>query len=816
MLPICHLYPDLLHSLQQHARVLLQAPPGAGKSTWLPLQLLRDGHYRHIVMLEPRRLAARTIAAYLADCQNEKVGDSIGLRMRQEKRISAATRLEIVTEGMLTRMLQADPALTGIDLLIFDEFHERSLAADTALAFALESQATLRDDLAILLMSATLDSSAIASRLDCTVLCSEGRSFPVDEIYQPLADEQRWLDAIAPLVRRALAEQAGNCLVFLPGQREIQAVQRALADLPDDCIVVPLYGEQNREQQLAAIRPPAAGKRKVVLATNVAETSLTIDGIRIVIDSGKRRAALFNLNTGVSELKTVNTSMASSIQRAGRAGRTQPGVVYRLGSQERFRRREAHDTPAILASDISGLLLESKLWGTPIDQLALLDMPSRAQQQQAEALLRMLEAIDDNGRLTDTGKALPGYGSDIRLAHMLHRASQLDASQPGLLVTAVWLLALMDSRCNSCAELVDAIDAQQRQLQPAMRQQLRYWQQRLKIDSRARPDTRQLPLLLALAWPDRLARRRGNGFLLANGAGVQARDGQWPDNEWLAIAELGGEQGQRIFSATAFDPAVLQQQLPHLFREQTVCEYDERQQRFIYQQRLMLGAITVNARPAGGTLDAGARTAAWLALVRKHGLALFNSWTDKAADQDTNDTVQLQIRQQLAHQLMAEDFPPSSEADLLATLDDWLAPFIADAGSLEQLKKTDLAAALQQRLSWPQQQALEALLPARIRVPSGSQIRLRYQAEGPARLAVRMQEVFGLSETPQLANGRLPLLMDLLSPAQRSLQLTGDLAGFWQGSYREVQKEMKSRYPKHYWPDDPASAEASRHSVKKR
>lgn len=809
MLPVSDIYPDLLNALQQHPVVLLQAPPGAGKSTWLPLQLIRDHHFNHIVMLEPRRLAARNIAAYLAHCQNESVGESIGLRIRQEKRISAATKLEIVTEGMLTRLLQADPELAGIDCLIFDEFHERSLHADTALAFALEIQATLRDDLKILIMSATLESDRMAAQLGCPVIQSHGRSFPVREMYQPLYDEKNWLAAMAPLITKAMQEQSGNCLVFLPGQREITTVQQNLHGLPPDIDVYTLFGEQQKDQQQAAIAPAKNGRRKVVLATNVAETSLTIEGIRIVVDGGKRRHAQFNLNTGVTELKTVNISMASAIQRAGRAGRTEPGVVYRLGSEEQCKRREAQDAPAILTTDISGLMLKAALWGTAINELALLNQPTVAQQQQAQALLHMLEAVDTDGKITAIGKALLTTGTDLRWSHMLYKAQHMNPDYPGLYNTAIMLLSLLESRVNREPELVHALQAQLHKPHPLFRQQQHYWQKRLPGLDKQATDTQYLPLLLALAYPDRIARRRGHGFLMANGAGVDSRDDCWPKADYLCIAELGGSSGKHIFSATAADITQLQQALPHLFSQQTVCEFDERSGRFINEQRLQLGAIILSAKPVEGGISPALRNNAWLALIRKHGFKLFDDWTNHQTERDNNPCVQYQLRLELAHRFFPQQFPPADEQHLLDKADLWLAPFLHTISNVAQLKKLNLLQALQAIPDWQQQQTLNTLLPERIAVPSGSAIRIRYQQQGPARLAVRMQEVFGLSATPALAQGKLPLLMDLLSPAQRSLQLTQDLAGFWQSSYKEVQKEMKGRYPKHYWPDDPASAQAT-------
>jgi ATP-dependent helicase HrpB len=809
VLPVTAVYSTLVKTLKNHDMVLLQAPPGAGKSTWLPLQLIRDGVFKHIVMLEPRRLAARNIASYLAQLQNEKIGMSIGLRIRQEKYVSRNTKLEIVTEGMLTRMLQNDPELSGVDCIIFDEFHERSVAVDTALAFALESQDALRDDLTILLMSATLDADRIVAKFDCPVISSQGRSFPIAEIYHPLRDDKRWLDEVPLLVKKAIEEQAGSCLVFLPGRREINRVAQQLSDLEDNIHICPLYGDQSKIVQQAAISPAKNGQRKIVLATNVAETSLTIEGIRIVIDSGKKRAAKFNLNTGVTELKTVNISMSSAIQRAGRAGRIEPGVVYRLGSKETFNRRELHDIPDILSSDISQLLLETKQWGADLNQLTFLDPPSLPQQQQGNDLLLMLEAVDDQQKLTTLGKQMLQLGTDIRWAHMLIKAKQLDATLPGIESLSIYLLALLDSRVSQQAELSSGLQAQLHSPHPTFTKQLKFWLKRLNNRPCSQLKMSLLPLVVALAYPDRLAKRRGEGYRLANGAGVDCRRDNWLNDEFIAIAELGGQQGKHIFSATAVDIHQLEETLPHLFRQRQVCEFSEKSGRFTYENRLMLNAIVVNKKTINSAIDEKIRTTAWIDLIRRKGFALFDCFSHNLADRNTNEFNQLLIRMTLAHQHFPDDYPLASEIFLLTTLDSWLSPFLSEVKNIEQLKKVDLIEPLKNCFDWKLQTALDLLLPKRVLVPSGSNLSISYQLGGPARLSVRMQEVYGLSSSPQLCKGKVSLLIDLLSPAHRSLQLTQDLEGFWKGSYHAIQKEMKGRYPRHFWPDDPAHAKAT-------
>lgn len=790
---------------------LLQAPPGAGKSTWLPLQLIRDGHFKHIVMLEPRRLAARNIANYLALQQKEKLGESIGLRIRQEKQVSKATKLEVVTEGMLTRMLQNDPELSGIDCIIFDEFHERSIAADTALAFALETQAALRDDLTILLMSATLDAKRIVDKFDCPVVTSEGRSYPVDEFYHPIKDDKRWLDTMPSLIKQAISEQTGSCLVFLPGKREISQVTQQLKglNLKGDIQICPLYGDQSKADQQAAIAPAKKDQRKIVLATNVAETSLTIEGIRIVVDSGKKRAATFNLNTGVTELKTVNISKSSAIQRAGRAGRIEPGVVYRLGSKESFQRRETHDIPEVLSSDISSFVLEAKQWGADISELALLDPPSTAQLMQANDLLYMLEAVDQNQRITALGKKMLQLGTEIRWAHMLIKAKELETLLPGIEILSIYLLALLDSRVSQQPELSTELQAQLHRPHPAFVKQRNYWLKRLNQQSCSQLNMSLLPLLLALAYPDRLAKRRGEGYNLANGAGVNSRNDCWVNDQYIAIAELGGKQGKHVFSATAVDINQLEEYLPHLFQQKKVCEYHEQNGRFIYENRLTLNSIVVSRVTINSPIDEEIRTRAWLKLIQRKSFGLFDCCTNNLAEKDTNEFNQLLIRMTLVHELNPSGFPEVSEAHLLTILETWLTPYLSAVNNLDQLKKVNLIEPLKNYFDWNEQTKLDELLPKRVNVPSGSNVSIRYQLDGPAKLSVRMQEVYGLSTSPELCNGKIALLMDLLSPARRSLQLTQDLAGFWKGSYHAIQKEMKGRYPRHFWPDDPAQAKAT-------
>jgi len=799
VLPIESVYSQLTQSLASHDKVLLQAPPGAGKSTWLPLQLMLSNQFNKIVMLEPRRLAARNIANFLASQLGEDVGEQIGLRIKQEAKVSPQTRLEIVTEGVLTRMIQQDPELEGIDLLIFDEFHERSLQADTALALSLESQSALRDDLKILVMSATLDSERYQNFLECPLICSEGRSFPIEEIYVPLRSESDWLKAMPSLVMRAIEEQSGSILVFLPGQKEIKFVLQNLGTLAENIDVVTLFGEQNKKQQQAAIAPATNGHRKIVLTTNIAETSLTIEGVRVVVDSGKKRAAVYNLKTGVSKLQTQSISKASAIQRAGRAGRIEPGVVYRLGEKAHFERRIAHDLPQIKTSDISSLMLEAKVWGCEISALPLLDQPSKAQINQAMQLLQMLEVLDEAGKLTNFGTQIHSFGTDPRYAHMLLKATELEKLISGSTTLACALISMWEQGKQQDQDVGIALAKMMAQPTVSFKQAFEHWCRRLNVTTRVDLPMSAIPILVAMAFPDRLAKRRGQGFLMANGAGVKANETMWPTSDYLAIVALGGQNGEQIFSAVPLHLKELETYLPFLISEMTVCEFEPRQQRFIHEDRKMLGQIVLSSIPSQKAIDTQARMQAWLELIGAQGLSIFK---------DYGECEQLLTRLSLASKYYPDNFIGLTEQKLLDDL-TWIMPYLEQVKQFENLLKVPLKEALMSCLDWQLQQSLEHYLPTRIQVPSGSKIKVTYQLDGPAKLSVRMQEVFGMLETPSLCDGRLPLLMELLSPAQRPLQLTQDLAHFWGNSYKEVQKEMKGRYPKHFWPDDPANSPAT-------
>lgn len=804
-LPVAAVLPRLLDALQSAPQVLLSAPTGAGKSTWLPLQLLKAAHLNgKILLLEPRRLAARNVAQRLAELLDEAPGETVGYRMRGDTCVGPKTRLEVVTEGILTRLIQQDPELTGISLVILDEFHERSLQADLALALLLDVQQGLRDDLKLLIMSATLDNARLEALLpDAPVVASQGRAFPVERRWQPLPSQLRSEEAIAAATAQLLREEAGSLLLFLPGVAEIQRVQEQLAErVSRDVLLCPLYGALPLSEQRKAILPAPAGFRKVVLATNIAETSLTIEGIRLVVDSTLERVARFDPRSGLTRLITQRVSQASMIQRAGRAGRLEPGICLHLTAKEQGERAAAQADPEILQNDLSGLWLELLQWGCQdVAQLNWLDTPPDVNLAAARALLEQLGAIKE-GRLTARGQQMAKFGNDPRLAAMLAAAGSADEK-----ATAAWLAALLEEPPRTGnSDLASLFSRSQQNWQSRSQQLLK------RMDSRGGArDITLAPQLLAIAFSDRIARRRGldGRYQLANGMGARLDpDDALTRHEWLiAPLLLQGSHSPdaRILQALALDIDALIARSPQLLRQQDSVEWDEAQGTLKAFRRQQIGQLVVKnqllARPSEEELHQ-----ALLNGIREKGLAVLN-WSPQAE--------QLRLRLHCAAQWLPEyPWPDVSDSALLATLERWLLPQLGGVHSLRALQNVDLSAALGNLLEWSQRQRLDSALPTHYTVPTGSRIAVRYHQENPPALAVRMQEMFGEAATPAIAEGRIPLTLELLSPAQRPLQITRDLSAFWKGSYREVQKEMKGRYPKHVWPDDPASALPTRRTKK--
>ena len=785
--------------------MLLTAPTGAGKSTWLPLRLLEHGGIKgRIILLEPRRLAARNVAQRLAELLNEKPGETVGYRMRAQSCVGSQTRLEVVTEGVLTRMIQRDPELTGVGLVILDEFHERSLQADLALALLLDVQQGLRDDLKLLIMSATLDNGRLQQLLpDAPMIISEGRTFPVERRYQPLAAHLRFDEAVAIATAELLRHESGSLLLFLPGVGEILRVQEQLATrVGGDVVQCPLYGALTLAEQRQAIFPAPQGKRKVVLATNIAETSLTIEGIRLVVDCAQERVARYDARTGLTRLITQRISQASMTQRAGRAGRLEPGICLHLLAKEQAERAAAQGEPEILQSDLSGLLMELLQWGcTDPEQLNWLDTPPAINLQAAKRLLQMLGALEGD-RLSARGQKMAALGNDPRLAAMLVSTKNDDEAASAAKLAAI----LEEPPRGGSTDLAVAFSRNQ----PAWQQRSQQLLKRLNVRS-GQPDIALLPLLLAQAFADRIARRRGQEgrYQLANGMGAMLdADDALGRHEWLIAPLLlqgSASPDARILLALPLDIEALMQTCPELLQQSDTIEWDEAQGTLKALRRSRIGQLTVKVQPLAKPSEEELHQA-MLNGIRDKGLSVLN-WTPEAE--------QFRLRLQCAANWLPEyDWPAVDEDSLLKTLELWLLPHMSGVHSLRALKALNVGQALRGLLDWSMLQRLDSELPAHYTVPTGSRIAIRYHEDNPPVLAVRMQEMFGEANTPTIAQGRVPLVLELLSPAQRPLQVTSDLSAFWQGSYREVQKEMKGRYPKHVWPDDPANTAPTRRTKK--
>ncbi|KHN50190.1 ATP-dependent helicase HrpB [Pectobacterium fontis] len=812
--PVSAVLDDVITALHTAPQVLLSAPTGAGKSTWLPLQLLQQGNVNgRIIMLEPRRLAAKSVAWRLAQQLGEEPGQTVGYRMRSESCVSNATKLEVVTEGMLTRLLQQDAELQGVSLIILDEFHERSVQADVALALLLDVQQGLREDVKLLIMSATLDNARLAALLpEAVCVVSEGRSYPVERCYAPLNSQERLEEGVARQVRRILTEEDGSLLLFLPGVAEIRRVQALLEHcVSSDIDLCPLYGALTLAEQQKAILPAQPGRRKVVLATNIAETSLTIEGIRLVVDSGLERVASFDVKSGMTRLVTQRISQASMVQRAGRAGRLSPGICWHLCSREQAERAAAQSEAEILHSDLSSVWLDLLQWGcTDVAQLTWLDTPPAPALYAACQLLRQLGITDEQQRLTTEGRKIAALGSDARLATMLYAASQQSSEA---LVTAGCLAAILEEPPRSGS--INLADWLHRPL-PHWLRRAKQLVRRLSTTSARVADVNHLDSgeadwLLAQAFPDRIARRRSQDgrYQLANGSGaMMSADEALSGSEWLlapALLQNNLTADARILLALPLDIERLERRLPGLINERNVVHWDEEKGTLRASQRDQIGCLTLRTRPLNKPSDEALQQA-MLSWIREQGMDALN-W-DAAA-------LQLRARLQCASQWLPEvDWPRVDDDTLLATLDIWLQPSLSGVRDLRALHQINLSEALLRLLDWSLRQRLDSALPTHYTAPGGSRLPIAYYDDKAPVLSVRMQEMFGEQQSPLLAEGRVALVLELLSPAQRPLQITRDLAAFWQGTYREVQKEMKGRYPKHVWPDDPANTAPTRRTKK--
>ena len=831
-LPIDAVLPALRQALADRDEAVLEAPPGAGKTTRVPLALLHEDWLagQTILMLEPRRLAARAAAERLASELGERVGETVGYRIRLDSKVGPDTRIEVVTEGILTRRLQDDPSLEGVGLLIFDEFHERSLDADLALALTLNGRALFRDEqpLKILLMSATLEGERLSVLLDdAPVISSEGRMFPVSMQWgRPFQPGEFIEPRVVQTVLDALGSESGSVLVFLPGQAEIRRVNQQLADAigeRSDVMLCPLHGELDLNAQRAAIEPAPTGKRKVVLATNIAETSLTIDGVRVVVDAGLARVPRFDPGSGMTRLDTQRISRASATQRAGRAGRLEPGVCYRLWSEAQHDQLAAYGAAEILQADLAGLALQLARWGVEPAHLTWLDLPPAAAYAQAQDLLARLGALtrEPGGawKITAHGQSMAQVPAHPRIAHLLLRGHELGLGALACDVAA--LLGERDilrgsgadlhSRLTLLAGAERAAKGAQGGVQRArqLSRQYRGYLRGAACKAVADPGhPRWLGALLALAYPDRVAQQRRPGgaeYRLANGrAALFAEPDALMKQPWLVIADLGSRQGQReerIYLAAEFEPALFESVLAEQVTVFDQLDWDEREGVFRAERQRKAGELIISREPLTG-LDDSARGQALLALVRRKGLELL-PWTPELRQWQARVGL---LRQLDLQKLSDSEWPDVSNDALLATLEHWLLPYLGKVTRLSHFGNLDLSSILHNLLPWPLPQRLDELAPHHLTVPSGSSVRLDY-SESPPVLAVRLQELFGLADTPRIANGRQSVKLHLLSPARRPVQVTQDLANFWRSTYAEVKKDLKGRYPKHYWPDDPLIAE---------
>jgi ATP-dependent helicase HrpB len=806
-LPIREALPALLAALARGPNAVLQAPPGAGKTTGVPLALLGQAWLGagKIVMLEPRRLAARAAARRMAELLGEPVGETVGYRVRLETRVSRRTRIEVVTDGVFTRMIQDAPDLDGIGAVLFDEFHERRLDTDLGLALTLDAQGGLRPELRLIAMSATLDAAPVAALMgDAPVITSEGRAFPVEIRHLAAPAPNRLAEAVADAVDLALA-QPGGLLVFLPGGGEIRRVQRLLEArrLGPEIDLLPLYGDLDPRAQDKALSPSPPGGRKIVLATSIAETSLTIDGVRQVIDAGLARGQRYDPRTGMVRLETSRVSQAGATQRAGRAGRTEPGIAWRLWPEAQHRALALRAEPEIAIADLAPLALELAQWGlADAGALRLLDPPNPAAFATARRLLADLGAFDGDGRLTGHGRRMAELGLAPRLAHMVLRAAE---QGNGVLATAIAAalgerdIAGRDADLRSRLELIErpaGNDAARRAREIARRLAR-------QLDLPWGPvDPAGAGAVLALAYPDRIAKRRDETgrFRLSGGQGAYLPE-QDPlaGADFLAIADLDGQAPDaRIWLAAPLGQAELELALADRIRTDDEVVFEPATRSVQARRRRRLGALVLGDAPLAKP-EPEAVTAALIDGIRQTGLSVL-PWTELAEA--------FRHRVGFAARLdgPAADWPPLDDASLAQTLADWLAPVLGGKRSLGDLVSLDLLGLLRNQLDWNQQQALDRLAPTHVTVPSGSRIAIEYGIDDTPILAVKLQEMFGLAETPAIAGGRVRLKLHLLSPARRPIQVTSDLGGFWAGSYKAVRADLRGRYPRHPWPENPLEA----------
>lgn len=828
-LPIVEILPALKARLAEHSAVVLQAPPGAGKTTAVPSALLDAAWLRgqRVLLLEPRRLAARAAAARMAESYGEPIGETVGYRIRFESKVSSRTRIEVVTEGVLTRRLHSDPALEGVGLVIFDEFHERHLETDLALALVRDAQRLLRPDLKILIMSATLDGEGIARLLEAPLIVSEGRAFPVDIRYSTRESDGSLSTKVATAIRTALDSDPGDVLAFLPGGGEIRQTQALLSDLSSALDVFPLYGDLSWEQQDRALRP--GNRRKVVLATPIAETSLTIEGVRVVVDSGYARVPQFDPESGLTRLATVRVARASTDQRAGRAGRLASGVCYRLWTEGTQRGLLAQPLPEIKTADLAALALDLALWGVEdVQTLTWLDPPPVGALAQARDLLRELGAIDTSNRITPLGRKLAALPMHPRLAHLLLIAQERGDASVGCDIAAllserdiytsgaretvelsarVEALAAFRARGNAGARAFGADPDSCARVDRAAKQ----WRRLLRLPAGENDTARNVGALVALAYPDRVAfQRKANDtrYLLANGRGARLPNYESVSRPpFLVAAHLDARDGEGIIHlAASLTLEDIRDVLADRIAQTDVVRWDEQSASVIVRREERLGDLVLSTEVLR---DASPEqvTLAMLEGVRRLGIDALPWSVETRAWQARVLSMRAWFPE--------ESWPDVSDDTLRTNLADWLGPFLAGRTRREHLANLDLAEVLRTQLDYKQSQRLQEGAPTHLSVPSGSRLPLEYRPGDAPVLAVKLQEMFGLTDTPRVAFGRVPVVLHLLSPARRPIQVTQDLRGFWERTYADVRKELKGRYPKHPWPDDPLNAVPTARTVRK-
>ncbi|MBA3663224.1 MAG: ATP-dependent helicase HrpB [Bacteroidetes bacterium] len=809
-LPVTEIIEPVRKALASENTLIVNAPPGAGKSTLLPLALFNESwlNGKKIIMLEPRRLAARTIASRMSELLDDEVGNTVGFRIRFENRVSVKTKIEVVTEGILTRMLHNDNALENVGLVIFDEFHERNLNADVALALCREAQQVLRPDLRILVMSATLNLPELTHLLKAPVIESKGKQYPVEVIYSGEADANLLPELTARMVARAVKEHEGDVLVFLPGEGEIKKCAELLDGQLSDILIHPLYGQLPQREQFLAIMPNKQGKRKIVLATSIAETSLTIDGVRIVVDSGFVKGSKFDPKSGLSRLETLRISKDSADQRAGRAGRLSAGVCYRMWTMATHERLSSHRVPEIMEADLASLVLDMAQWGvSDIEDLTWLMPPPKSSLSQAKDILHQLNALVNN-KITAHGKQIHRLACHPRIAHMLLMAENKNMKQLGTDIAA-----LLEERDPLQRDAGIDINLRVEALRRArnnnsggrfarIEKVASSYRKMLELDEdNSAVDPYETGLLIAYAYPERIASARpGNNaqFQLANGKIATAGHKDDLSHEpWLAVAHMDLRDGLgKIFLAAPLNP----KDLLSMVKEQEVVTWDSRKGGIIATKDLRIGNIVLQSKPLANP-NADLIAAAVINAVKSGGENLLNF---------DEEMIQLQNRiMSLKKWNEGEEWPDVNISSLLENCETWLGPYLREVKRSEDLKRINLSEALLYSLSQEQQKQLDKLAPSKIDVPSGSKIKIDYFSNGATPvLAVRLQEVFGLSDTPKLNNGKTAVVMHLLSPGYKPVQVTSDLKSFWNNMYHEVKKELQRRYPKHSWPDDPWNAPA--------